>query len=151
MELLEIFVAVSPPSLAIVFAVSTWFLKHRSKENSRRVRETEKRYRALLDSLDGFSITADEAELIENTKLEKQREFIRLYTQCWLYSPDSVIKAMNGFLDSVSAGNNRAEEARQSALRECVLTMRKELFTYQPLRKRRSELIGEDFRFLRPN
>lgn len=127
------------PSVAVIVAVVTWLLNHRSQVHLRRVQQTEERYGSLLDSLDGF---------FSNTvKPEKKDEFIRQYRQCWLYSPDSVVKAMNGFLDSVSVGASKSDAEKKSAFAKCVLAMRRDQFSNRPLKSKRSTLTEDDFRF----
>lgn len=125
------------PSVAVIVAIVTWYLNHSSQTNLRQVQENESRYQSLLASLDGFYTSSSDSKAKET--------FLGQYRQCWLYSPDSVITAINEFLGSLVEGATSSEQ-KENLLGDCVLAMRRDLFDPRSLKKRRTELKASDFR-----
>jgi hypothetical protein len=117
--------------------IASWFFNQAVATNVTRRRRIEKRYIKLIDNLQGFySSSADVA---------RKEQFVALYRECWLYSSDSVIKALNQFMESIKGDSAHTEEVKESNLGNCVLEMRKDLNRRQYLRKKRTRLTAEEF------
>jgi Pyruvate/2-oxoacid:ferredoxin oxidoreductase delta subunit len=119
----------------VLAAVVAWLANEWRKRVAEERQRREERYRQLLNSLSAF---------YEGTyDPEKKLAFISQVALCWLYCPDSVIRAAYKFLNSVRAGAGGTSDQAKQAFNELVLAMRKDLWSMWPLR--RTRLAATDF------
>ena len=109
-------------SVPVLVAVVVWLLNEHSKRQWERYKRKEDRYIALLDSLKGFYVSADPA-----TERDKKNRFTQQLDLAWMYCPDSIIHAGYSFLDHVSVGVSKSDEAKELSAGEFVAQIRKDL------------------------
>ena len=124
-----------PLAAAVVAWVTNEFRKSSLAEREQR----EERYRRILEVSRGFYEGAQSAEL--------KSAFLHEMALSWLYCPDSVIRAMYGFIDAVRVGSTTTAEHRERAFQELVLAMRRDLWSVWPIR--RTKLRPSDYRLLK--
>lgn len=122
--------------IPLMGAVVGWFLNERRKRTWEEYMRKEERYRALLESMDGFYVQTHDSE-------EKSR-FLRELNKCWLYCPDAVIRAGYRFLRTISVERKASEGEKAEALGSFVVALRQDLISRNILR--RTTLKAEDFR-----
>jgi hypothetical protein len=133
---LQFWLSLGVPLVAAVVAwVANEFRKSSVADRERR----EERYRRILENSRGFYEGAQSAEL--------KSAFLQDMALSWLYCPDSVIRAMYGFIDAVKVGSSTSPEQREVAFQELVLVMRKDLWSVWPIR--RTKLRPSDYRLLK--
>jgi hypothetical protein len=104
-------------------------IKLRTDPKRKERQENEVRYNNLLKNLTGFIAGTDNKEQIET--------FYEHYRLAWLYAPDEVIKAINGFLIAVGGAQKPSTES-DKASRKMVFEIRKAF-------KGKTELKPDDF------
>jgi len=125
--------------LPLAAGVVAWGANEWRKRAADERQRREERYRQLLDSLSAFYVGVDDRATRAN--------FIHQVSLCWLYCPDSVIRAGYAFLDKVQTGASTTPEGSKEAFNKLVLAMRKDLWSTWPFR--RTELSASDFRHYR--
>jgi hypothetical protein len=126
---------VIPLIAGLVAWVANEWRKRAADERARR----EERYKELLDSLSAFYVGVNDPA--------KRATFIHQLSLCWLYCPDSVIRAGYTFLDKVQTGVQTTPEESKEAFNSLVLAMRKDLWSVWPFR--RTKLAATEFRHYR--
>ena len=121
--------------LPLLAGVAAWLANEWRKRAADERQRREERYRQLLNALSAFYVGVNDPA--------KRAAFIEEVTLCWLYCPDSVIRAAYIFLDKAQAGGGTSTEATD-ALNQLILAMRKDLWTFWPLR--RTKLLASDVR-----
>ena len=122
-----------PVAVAALGLIGNEYFKRRWEKYKRK----EERYVTMLQSLKGFTVTAN-----PDTAKQDKNEFIQQLNISFLYCPDSVISAAYAFLECVSEGVKKSESEKTQALNMFVAAVRKDLHG----RRRKSKL---DFRLLR--
>lgn len=123
--------------------IASWFVNQAVRINATIRRRIEKRYLKLIDNLRGFYSSSND--------VSKKDEFLALYRECWLYSSDDVVKAMNSFIESISDGTEQSEEDKRLRLGNCILEMRKDLNRRQYLRGKKTRLTADEFQHIETN
>ena len=124
---------------SIVVVVLGWYLNEQSKKKWEAYKRKEDNYKELIRTLRGFYIDKPSKELKE--------EFLYQVNLCWLYSPDEVIKAAYGFLDTVHAGVTSTDAVKEKAVSSLVLAMREDILSGKTIDK--TELTAGDFKHLK--
>lgn len=128
-------------AIPIAGAAIAWFGNESRKRSAEEYARKEERYRALIRAFRGF-YTA--------TPSQDQREaFLQELNQCWLYCPDSVIRAGYEFLESVHTAANATQQRKQELAGAFFLEIRRDL-----LRRRRvrgTRFSESDFRHFKAN
>lgn len=112
-------------TLAAVFvplagAVFVWWLKQHSKIKWQMRKQKERRYKAFLESMEGYYAARENKE--------KKDRFLSELRLAYLYCPDDVIRAGNTFLDTVEVGANSSDGKRKQALAEFELSLRRDIY-----------------------
>ena len=135
MDFLKIFIP-------LIGAVIAWFANERRKRMWEEYKRKEDRYQELITSLKGFYLSSWTPE---ESKTHKNH-FIDQLNLCWMYCPDDVIKKVYAFIDTVHTGQKSTDEAKERALGELILSIRKDLIGRKILSN--TSLKPEDFRNL---
>lgn len=130
--------------LPLAGAAVAWFINERRKRSTEEYERKERRYSALVDSLQGFYVTAP-----PDRAREEKAQFLRELNNCWLYCPDEVIRKAYVFLATVHTGANSTDEAKEKAVGELVLSIRQDLLSRSTVRS--IQLSARDFKHLRVN
>ena len=109
-------------SVPVLVALAGWSINEYSKRQWERYKRKEDRYVALLESLKGFYVSANQV----TAKDDKER-FLHQLDVSWLYCPDPVIRTAYNFLEHVSTGANKSVQERDRAAAEFIAQMRKDL------------------------
>jgi hypothetical protein len=123
--------------LPLLAGVVAWSANEWRKRAADERQRKEERYRQLLSALSAFYVGVDDPA--------KKTAFFDEVTLCWLYCPDSVIRAAYEFLDKAQKGGG-ADEAL-IALNKLVVAMRRDLWSLWPLR--RTQLLAADVKHYR--
>jgi hypothetical protein len=134
--------------IPLIGSIIAWFTNEYRKRVWEQYKRKERKYLNLISSLKGFYISTEP----ENAKILKQR-FIDQLDMCWLYCPDDVIKKGYAFLSTVhiDAGNEISESKKELALGDFILAIRADLFGRRFLFIKRTSLLPEDFKIMKPN
>lgn len=119
-------------------AALVWFLNERSKLSWEQFKRKEENYRALLDSIKGFSMHAMDLQL--------QNKFVQELNNCWLYAPDSVLEKAYCFLDMGSHIDDHSNDERKIALGNFVAEIRKDLLSRKIVKH--TSLQGKDYQWI---
>ena len=133
-------------SVPVLLAVTGWMLNESSKRRWERYKRKEERYIALLSSLKGFYVNAD-----PTTAKEDKNTFIQQLSVAWLYCPDTVIRKGYKFLGCVRTGVCTADEEKDRAVGEFVVSMREDLFEKRWRLRKKTNLNASDFLHFRSN
>lgn len=128
-------------TLPLLGAVAAWYINERRKRAWEEYERKEQNYQELIKSLKGFYASHSQSE-----RKTLKNQFIDQLNLCWLYSPDVVIKAGYGFLDTVHTDAIKSEKEKEEALGSFMLEIRKDLMFRRITR--RTELKPSDFRNL---
>lgn len=128
----------------VVILLLGWLLNEYSKRQSERLKAKEERYIALLESLDGFYVSAN-----PETATEDKEKFLEQLRLCWMYCPDSVIRKGYNFIDHVSVGVRKSDKEKEAALGSFVVEVRKDLLGKTPWLRSRTKLQASDYRHLK--
>ena len=90
----------------------------------------------------GFYVEAGDADRLK-------AEFLDQLNQCWLYCPDEVIRKGYAFLDTVHARQRQPDEAKEKAMGDFVVSIRRDLLSRKLIRS--TALTEADFRHLKVN
>jgi len=126
----------------LVGAVLAWFWNERRKRVAEEYERKAEKYAALVDSLQGFYVGISE----EDGRRLKAR-FLQELNKCWLYCPDEVIKKAYAFLDTAHTKAQHGDEAKERAVGELMLAIRRDLLARKPVRT--TALTIKDFRHLK--
>ncbi len=86
-------------------------------------------------------------EQYNNPSKQLKEAFLYQVNLCWLYSPDEVIKAAYGFLDTVHASATSTDAVKEKAVSSLVLAMREDILSGKTIDK--TELTAGDFKHLK--
>lgn len=125
---------------AILVAAVTWLLNESSKRKHNDYIRKEERYAALLDNLKGFYVNSQNKQQTD--------EFIRELNRCWLYCPDIVIKKGYTFLEKVHTDTKYSDKAKELAVGEFIIEIRKDLLPKRFGLFKRTRLDASDFKHL---
>ncbi len=126
-------------SLPVVGAIIAWFANEWRKRLWEEYQRKEEKYKALLESLEGFYTSVDPSEA---NKL--RQAFLNHLNLCWLYCPDNVIKKAYEFLSCVHTDGRCTDDQKEKALGEFVLAIRKDLLSRKIVKK--TSLKSSDFK-----
>lgn len=129
--------------LPVAGAVITWFWNERRKRAAEEYVRKEKKYEALVESLRGFYIDSSPTM---NGRALKERFLLEL-NKMWLYCPDEVIKKAYAFLATVHTDKIHTDDAKERAVGEMMVAIRKDLLSHRPTRK--TKMKAEDFKHLK--
>ena len=131
-------VAIFVAGLSAWLALYQWDKNKEAEFERNQFVRKEERYRGLIKSLKGFSVTGRNSEQIDL--------FIENYQLLWLYAPDTVIQLTNSFLKTVHTGNEATSPGREKAMRCLILEMRQDML----VRKRvtQTSLSDTEFQFI---
>lgn len=130
--------------LPLAGAAIAWFINERRKRSAEEYERKERRYSALVDSLQGFYVTKSPEQA-----RQLKAQFLQELNNCWLYCPDEVIHKAYAFLSTVHTGANSTDEAKEKAVGELVLSIRQDLLSRSTVRF--TQLSAKDFKHLRVN
>lgn len=130
--------------LPLAGAAVAWFINERRKRSAEEYERKERRYSALVGSLQGFYVTAS-----PDRARELKAQFLRELNNCWLYCPDEVIRKAYAFLATVHTDANSTDEAKERAVGDLVLSIRQDLLSRSSVRS--TQLTARDFKHLRVN
>lgn len=120
----------------LLAGVVAWLANEWRKRAVDERQRREERYRQLLGALSAFYVGVYDPA--------KKTAFLNEVTLCWLYCPDSVIRAAYAFLDRVQTGTGTGPGDAKDAINQLILAMRQDLWNLLPLR--RTKLLATDFR-----
>jgi hypothetical protein len=123
-------------ALPLAAGLVAWVANEWRKRAAHEREGREERYKQLLDSLSAFYVGVNDPT--------NRATFIHQISLCWLYCPDSVIRAGYAFLDKVQTGSQTTPEESKNAFNALVLAMRKDLWSVWPFR--RTKLSAAEFR-----
>jgi len=125
----------------VLVAILAWLLNESSKRSWEQYKRKEERYKELLLSLRGYYAASED--------LEKRQQFLDQVNLCWLYSPDTVIRKANEFLNTVKTGTQATDADRVEAAGELFVAIRKDLMP-RPMWRfwRKTDLDVPDVRHL---
>jgi len=126
--------------LTLLGAVVAWLMNERQKRKDEQYQRKEANYKALIQSLKGFYVGANDAG-------PQRDEFIKQLNLAWLYCPDAVIKSGYKFLETVSTGKQCTDAEKERALGEFVLSLRADLLSRKMVDK--TTLTANDLRHLK--
>ncbi len=128
------------PSIIAFLGILGTLVTYYSVENNKRLHEEylrkEQKYSELIMSAKGF--------YDQRASLALRERFLEEVDQCWLYCSDKIIINANAFLDTVSVGAKFTEEQQQEALKELVVSIRRDLINREMLTK--TSLEKDDFK-----
>jgi hypothetical protein len=128
--------------LPLAGAAFAWFWNERRKRSAEEYERKEKRYEALVESLQGFYTT-----MISDPKgRELKAQFLAELNKSWLYCPDDVIKKAYAFIATVQTGANSTDAIKECAVAELMVAIRKDLLSRKPVRL--TALTDKDFKHL---
>jgi hypothetical protein len=130
--------------LPLAGAALAWFLNERRKRSAEEYERKEKKYSALIDALQGFYVATQPSKA-----QELKAQFLGELNKCWLYCPDDVIRKAYAFLATVHTGANSSGDAKERAVGEFIVAIRKDLLSRRSVRS--TELTAQDFKHLRVN
>lgn len=130
--------------LPLAGAVVAWFFNELRKRSAEEYERKETKYSALIDALQGFYVTSQ-----PQASVKLKNQFLSELNKCWLYCPDDVIRKAYGFLDTVHTNSKVADDAKEKAVGEFILAVRRDLISRKPVRS--TELAAGDFKHLRAN
>jgi hypothetical protein len=130
--------------LPLLGAALAWFMNERRKRAAEEYERKEKKYSALIDSLQGFYVTAQ-----GNKAQELKAQFLGELNKCWLYCPDDVIRKAYAFLATVHTGANASSDVKERAVGDFILAIRNDLLSRRSVRS--TALTAQDFKHLRVN
>lgn len=133
-----------PIITAIVAAIGGYLIREFDKRKERESEEyhkKEERYINLINSLRGFMVGSYEKKL--------QETFVKELNLAWLYCSDDVINKAYallsfGYSDSPAGKKPATDEAKEEAVGELFLALRKDLFSRKLVKK--TKLKATDFR-----
>ena len=126
-------------TVPLVAAVIAWFLNERAKRAHEEYLRKEQNYKTLVSSIEGFYVATQDT----NTK----QVFLEHLNQCWLYSPDEVIREAYRFLETVKTGTITDGSEKDAACGDFVAAIRRDLLSRRIVSK--TKLSGRDFQHLR--
>ena len=125
-------------AVPVFLAALVWFLNERSKLRWEQFKRKEENYRALLDSIKGFSA--------QKMDLKLQNQFVAELNNCWLYAPDFVLEKAYSFLDMGSNIEAYSNEERKLALGNFVAEVRRDLLSRKILKS--TVLLGKNYQWI---
>ena len=128
--------------IPLLVAVIVWFANEWRKRGWEEYQRKEDRYQELIKSLRGFYL----ATLSPEESKAHKNHFLDQLNLCWMYCPDEVIQKAYAFIDSVHTERLSSDEAKENALGELILAIRKDLISRKVLSN--TSLKPEDFRIL---
>lgn len=96
-----------------------WALNQRSKLLWEIRLKKEERYKAFLDTIHGFYVSSQDQEA--------KNRFLREMRLAWLYCPDDIIRSGHAFLDTIATGQVSSDKAKEHALAEFELSLRRDI------------------------
>jgi hypothetical protein len=123
-------------ALPLAAGLVAWVANEWRKRVAHEREGREERYQQLLDSLSAFYVGVNDQR--------KRATFVHQMSLCWLYCPDSVIRAGYAFLDRVQTGAQTTPEESKEAFNILILAMRKDLWSVWPFQ--RTKLSAAEFR-----
>ena len=133
--------------LPFIGGIIAWLANESRKRAWEEYKRKEEKYLSLISALKGFYVSAEP----EKARTLKQA-FLEQLETCWLYCPDDVIKKGYTFLSTVhtNAKDKDVELEKEKALGEFILAIRKDLFNKRLLFFKRTSLLPDDFKILKP-
>lgn len=125
-------------TMPLVAAAIAWAVNQREKRRWEDYIRRERHYEALVRAASGFYIGQESAAA--------KASFLEHLRVCWLYAPDTVIRAAYEFIDTVEAGAGTDDHAKDRAFGELVVAIRQDLIAREPLDK--TSLRAQDSRHL---
>jgi hypothetical protein len=127
--------------LGVLIAAGTYFSTERAKLQADSYVRRADRYERLLETATAFHVSP--------TGGGTRGQFLSEFDQCWLYCPDTVIRAGYRFLDSVKTGANSNPQSRLTLFQEFVVAIREDLI--EGSRPRRTSMRANEYQVLRAN
>ena len=115
-ELVDFVKILVPASIPGLIAILIWIGNTHSDRKWEQYKRKEERYIALLNSLEGFYVSAS-----PNDARTDKEEFIRQLNDCWLYCPDPIVISGYAFLDQVRTGVSKTDEEKNRLLENLSL------------------------------
>lgn len=115
-----------------ISAIIAWRLNEKSKRLHEEFIRKEKRYRNLLNALEGFGSKSE-------NKQELREKFLKELKLAWLYCPDEIIHSIHKFLE-------RTTNDGSLAVKKIIFSMRKDLLSRKIVK--RTRLKADDYKFI---
>jgi hypothetical protein len=116
-------------------AIIAWLANEWRKQAWETFLRKETYYKSLLSTIDAFY----------GGQVGGRAEFLKQIQLCWLYCPDEVIRKAYAFLGAVHENFTGTQEQRETAARELVVAIRRDMFPWY----RRTNLRPDEFQLLR--